>query len=1205
MSTLTPHQTKALDYKKHLSLTANAGSGKTFVLSKRYLEIALKENLPLQNLAAITFTDKAAGELYQKIAKEISERIITAKDEVEKEKLEFIRRQLVSANISTIHSFCLDILREHPVEADIDANFVPIDEIYADELIELSVDDVIRNSLENLEEQSDVKKMIRLFSSKQIFARELASALKHRRSVLLLAENLYNKTDENIAKEFFSKFLSYTESIVAPQIPQFLKDVEKINSSVLKKSSKNPIANEINSIISRIGKQKEIINILPLLKELKETILTQKGTVLIKGYLSSSNADNLHRECSSVENFLSILNYFFIHDDHNKLELELAKFGKTFIHFFYKALNLYNEKKRQEGYLDYEDILLLTQKILENEEVRKSLSEKFKYLMIDEYQDTNELQYNIFLPILDYLRQGNLFVVGDEKQSIYMFRDAELEVFSKTKSEILNSSGKESALTLPDSFRMAPNICLFVNFLFQNLFSNPNPLFNEVEHSDLICARDENVEGNVEILLADIDSDNSSDFSEADLVAERIIELINSPSSLPEVSWKDIAILCRKRKSFLELEKAFSKRNIPYSIIGGKGFFQRQSIYDIYNYFSFLLDQRDDTALVGILRSPFFNISDTQIFEISLVGESSLWEKLKAYAVKTKSIQRAVNILEENIDLVTKIEISLLLRKILTETGYISVISSKANAIQEEANINKLITLTINFFRDGFRTLYDYVDFLRRAINEIEDESQAAFSEEDNSVKIMTIHQAKGLEFPVVFLFNCGETTKKNSVRSKSLTVSKDFGLLTKIPSDENYFTDYKSAPIINLYNYISDRKNTAELKRLFYVAVTRAKNQLFISADLKSFNSPKGNSFIGLINEALNLDSESDNFTIHSNLKLLKKVNEEYVSLEQTRELKIPIIKRISSSVSVAETVEQTKSIKHYLTERINDTSFGEIISATKLSIFKQCPLKYKLIYQLGFLPLMLESKKWRNVKENVLTIEQTEFNINEESKLSYSDQEEKTISEINISQIKGTIIHRLLCEEVQEAKISEKVDLYFSSMFNSPQLSELPLEKLKYDIVETMLRYLRSDAYRWINNFDNYKNEFEIYCQHLDYYLFGIIDKLIFDSNRLIIIDYKTDSIPIEALKKRAEQYFPQLKFYGFIASKLFQQFEEIELRIVFILHPHISVNLTLSPADLYSIQQEIETMVIKVRQNSFDKQLNHCSSCQFALENECIVS
>jgi ATP-dependent helicase/nuclease subunit A len=141
MSILTPHQKSALDFNDHLSLTANAGSGKTFVLARRYLNAALTHGISLHNIAAITFTDKAAGELYNKIVKLVVEQIRQTGSNEEKIKLEQIRRQLVSANISTIHSFCINILREYPVEAGLDARFVPIDEQLSDELIELSIEE--------------------------------------------------------------------------------------------------------------------------------------------------------------------------------------------------------------------------------------------------------------------------------------------------------------------------------------------------------------------------------------------------------------------------------------------------------------------------------------------------------------------------------------------------------------------------------------------------------------------------------------------------------------------------------------------------------------------------------------------------------------------------------------------------------------------------------------------------------------------------------------------------------------------------------------------------------------------------------------------------------------------------------------------------------------------------------------------------------
>ena len=1205
MNILTPHQSEALNYRKHISLTANAGSGKTFVLSKRYLEIAVNENLPLRNIAAITFTDKAAGELYQKIAKEIEARIVAANEKTLIEKLEMIRRQLVSANISTIHSFCIDILREHPVEAGIDANFTPIDEIFADEIIELSVEEIIKTSLQKSNDEAKLKYLIRLFSSKFILSRELSASIKHRRNLLNLASNIYNGSEVEIANIFYETFLSNTEKILKDGVPAFITAAAKINSLVLDRSPKNQIAVEAKHTLSKLWQEKNVKSILMLLGQLRDKILIKGGTVAVRGYLNRDDGITLTEECSFVEDFLSKLKYFEISTNHLEIEIELAKFGKTFIYFFNRALEIYSQKKKEAGYLDYEDILLFTQNIIQNEDVRKSLSEKFKYIMIDEYQDTNELQYNIFLPILDNLRKGNLFVVGDEKQSIYMFRDAELKIFNKTKSEIVVKTGKESLLSLPDSFRMAPTLCLFINVLFENLFKNPNASFNEVEHAEIVCAREDDISGNVEILLAESMDDIDDEIAEANLVAARILELRNHESSGTKINWGDIAILCRKRKSFIELEKSFIRQKIPYAIIGGKGFYQRQSIYDICNYFSFLLDQNDDTALVGILRSPFFSISDSEIFEISLEQKPNFWQKLKSYSSSDSSISNIVNILNENISLVSKVDIVFLLRKLISESGYLSLLSGKANAMQEQANISKLMSLTINFFAEGFRTLFDYVNFIREAIEEVEDESQAAVSDELNSVKVMTIHQAKGLEFPVVFLYRCGESSRKTTVKSKSILVDKEFGLLTKVALDENYFGEYHSAPIVHLSEYINERKNIAEIKRLFYVGITRAKNQLLVSASLKSAMSAKADSFIGLLRESLKIDFDSTKFILRSKLKLLTKKDDKYSGTEKHLEIEIPIIKKLQT-IEVSELEEeQVNNIKAILTKSIEDKAFGEIISATKVSVYNQCPLKYRLIYELGFSTLMVENRNWLTNKNGVNKSGQLEFNSKEEEILSISYEEETSRSEQKFAPIKGILIHRLLSEEITETEMITKVESYLKNLINKEEWHLNHLTNMAQEISIDLKNYFKSENYCQLKEFTDYRNEFEIYHQQADYFLYGIIDKLIINLDNIVIVDYKTDSISVDEVHERAKQYFTQLKFYSYIASKLFNEISKYELRIVFIKHPNEFLSMNIGSKELVKIGCDIEMMVKKVREQTPEKNLNHCGSCVFSIKNNCIVT
>ena len=485
MNKLTPHQNNALNYHNHISLTANAGSGKTFVVSKRFVEIALKEKIPLSKIVAITFTDKAASELYKKISECIQELIVTTKNNSDVRQLENLRRQLISSNISTIHSFCLNILKEFPVEAELDANFVPIDEKLSTELIEISVDKMLKESLNN-EDKERIKKLIRMFSLKSALADELESLLKNYVKILFIEDKIYTKSTEEII-EYYNKIITgYFEKLIDNKISQIYNNLIIINNIVLIDKSDNSSALGASKLINKMNSQLQIKELIETLFEIKNIIFTKNGTIVARGYLKNILRDNVINECEEIELFFKQLNVFAINKNEKEIWKELSLFGKEILYFFKKSLTIYEESKSENGYLDYEDILYKTYSILKNPDVRDYLGGKYRYLMIDEYQDTNEIQYNIFLPLLDDLKRGNLLIVGDEKQSIYMFRDAELEVFRKTSEDIVGISGPPSLLKLPDSFRMKQELCCFTNILFKNLFDVPDPRYNEVEHSDLI-----------------------------------------------------------------------------------------------------------------------------------------------------------------------------------------------------------------------------------------------------------------------------------------------------------------------------------------------------------------------------------------------------------------------------------------------------------------------------------------------------------------------------------------------------------------------------------------------------------------------------------------------------------------------------------------------------------------------------------------------
>ena len=1171
---LTPQQKSALDYTRHISLTANAGSGKTFVLSKRFVEIFLNEDIDLNSIVAITFTDKAAGELNRKIAWEVEEKINTESDKLRLKRLESLRRQLVSANISTIHSFCINILKEFAPEADIDANFIPVNRETSDELIELCIDETINHCIRNDEYIQDLKYLIRFFGSKSNFISQLKNSINKRDIIQHLAETIYNKSESEIAVFFREKFEFDFNRSFGVKIEQLVASVNQINNIALKQDGKSSFPSDIPGKLFSYKNEITALGKILILQEIKSLILTNAGTIRIKGYFSKERDDYPDLIADTEAGFAELKNFFTIFEP-EKSEKELAHFGKTFIRIYTYANNLYILKKKQKGFLDFDDLLMHTQKILQIEAVKSCLAGRFKYIMIDEYQDTNELQYRIFMPILDFLKSGNLFVVGDEKQSIYSFRNADLEIFEQTKNDIKSFNVNGQLLSLPHSFRMSPRLILFTNYLFSKLFKNPDASFNEVAYNNLICAKDDSEPGEVEILLAEDEKENN----ESDLTAKRILQLVSQDKS-KQVLFKDIAVLCRKRISFLELEESFVKYHIPYSIVGGKAFYQRQTIYDIYNYLAFLLNVEDNNALIGILRSPFFNLSDLQLYQISLADGNSFFEKLINNSGINKELNDICRKLKENLKIAFSMEIYSLIRKILLESGYWAVIAGKQNSSQELVNVEKLLVITRDFSRNSFKNLNDFTVNLKDAINNFPDEGQAQVAKEEAAVKLLTIHQAKGLEFKAVFLYGCNQKSNNDSVKAKSLSIDKNYGVLSKTPLNNDYFEDYSTSPIAAMFDYSVRRKNSAEIKRLLYVGVTRAINYLFISA--VSNNRSIKDSFYELITEGLELDLNSEKISISEDVEYIKTSGEGYTLNKKPVSITIPIIKTIDEAVRDKGSIDVEIKTKKTLIGTINDVTENEIISATKISMFTQCPVKYQLTYELGF------STIYHMIKTQRLDFE---FNMIEDEEIK------------KYAQLRGKIIHAVLKNDLKDEAMHNCIN---NTISVEEALSGKSVELLSRTITDDIERFYKSNIYNEITSMKNFRNEFEIYCREGNHFLYGIIDKLIIENDKLTIIDYKTDDVSLENLSERIKDYLPQLMFYAYVLSKHYTKIEKILLRLVFLKHVDEVITKEISLSELIRFGEVIRDSIDRIYTYDFIPNLHHCARCHFALEgNKCIKS
>ncbi|MGK9477404.1 UvrD-helicase domain-containing protein [Melioribacter sp. OK-6-Me] len=1173
MKKLTPFQDKALRYDKNILLTANAGAGKTFVFARRYVDILLNENLSgnvdIENIVAITFTDKAAGELQKRIAIEIEERIKNETNFTKRKVIESLRSQLVNANISTIHSFCLNILREFAPEANLDANFIPIEQSEADDLLEICIDDALKNMIEVPEESERLKFLIRFFGGKYQLITNIKQSISKRKIIENINEFYAKSTDEilMILKQIYEHVLKL---IFADDLHLFLNAVETVNRKVKEVNPSSSLISSVDIILSRQLTQENLPALLSNLRELKSIILTSSTRKLSnRGYLNKER-ETVQREIQTIENFLSDFNNIIDCDWEDNVIIKLIEFGKAFIHVVEKVIELYNNKKKARGYVDFEDILLLTEKVVKLESAREYLRTRYKYIMIDEYQDTNELQYNIFMPILDFLKHGNLFVVGDEKQSIYMFRNAELEVFNKTRNVIESKREGGAVLTLPHSFRLSPPIVLFVNKLFENLFSVKNEelrnLFNEVKYDKLICARPETEKGKVELLIA-----NGGEISEEMLVADKIYELLNYEKLNPG----DIGILCRKRKLFDRLETEFIKREIPYSIVGGRGFYQQQVVGDVFNYLSFIINRENDAALVGILRSPFYSISDSELLEISMTKGNSFYEKLINISKTDEKYKQVASLLAEHIRLATFEKPYALIRRILLDTGYWAVISSKRDAEQQLANLNKLIAIARNFTIKNFVNLYDFREALRNYIENFEDESQAAVSKNQNAVNLLTIHQAKGLEYKAVFVFGANET----SGGYDGIGIDKQLGIISKVYTDYDFTGEKKSNSIETLYNYIVQKKEIAEMKRLFYVALTRAENYLFITS---SRNDIKKNSFMDLLSNGLKIENIDgiEEINLYDEVEFMNLDSKEIDVYSKKMELKIPVHRNLSYQDSIYESSKNNTIEKKPLIGEIEDEPEKEIISATKIAIFNQCPIKYQLIYELGY-SLTFE------------IVKQKEFNYD------FKDNEDDEVK--SYSDVKGRIIHAILEKETKYEEIEKQLsDLLQREMIHHS------IEEMKKNILNDLKKFYESSTYDELQKYKSYINEAEFYAQDGKNYLYGIIDKLIFENDKLIIVDYKTDNVDENEIHSKAENYFPQLKFYAYLISKVYPEVNRYEVRLIFIKHPDISVKKDLTRKEVEQFGNVIRSTIDKINKSDYSPNLNHCRKCHYALKGgKCIKS
>ena len=540
--------------------------------------------------------------------------------------------------------------------------------------------------------------------------------------------------------------------------------------------------------------------------------------------------------------------------------------------------------------LDFDDLELRALELLKRPEVMTRAAERYKFFLVDEFQDTNGLQRTLLEQLA--LQKGrresaNLFIVGDRKQSIYGFRGADVAVFSEMTDNLLAAGGESKPLLL--NFRSQPPLINFFNFLFERLF-NPAGDVSRQEREELGYvdhesseSRRELVDGGplVELMITTEASGNDDDPKaeqtsrelDAEQLAHRIISLVDprsfdarnddtgpSKSRLGEgehnFRYSDIALLFRAMTHVQTYETAFRRANIPYQTVLGRGFYEREEITDLIQLLRFLDNKTDELALAAVLRSPLCGISDNALLALRCAPwldevDVATVDPLKHFN-QTRKLYLALHrhrdiafisndehvLLDRAADMIKRLiahqhhyALSSLLRFAAEQSEYETVIAATFDGAQRLANVQRLFTLAERFERSGHHLIRDFVRYVEEfeAIGSRESEGQ--IDEATNAVKLMTIHQAKGLEFPVVIIPDLQRSSKPPD---NWVLLDRQRGLTLKVPDGRGRLV---AGLTFNRFEQRHAHREQFESMRLLYVAATRAQDRLILSGTTKDLD--------------------------------------------------------------------------------------------------------------------------------------------------------------------------------------------------------------------------------------------------------------------------------------------------------------------------------------------------------------------------------
>jgi ATP-dependent helicase/nuclease subunit A len=850
-----PARDYAVDPLRNVVLEASAGTGKTRVLVERYVNL-LRAGVEPEHILAITFTRKAAAEMRERVIERLREQ--SRLSQVDLARWRDLKGRLGDIEISTIDAFCLALLREFPLEADIDPGFQLADDVEVPRLIDEALDISLRICRGVAKDDDDVALVFAQLGERRL--RTGLGMLLGRRLVApkmlgrYLAQGPRDLTAqvacESAGTRLRELFTSMKRGVDAfledgptnhPQFAMLAGDIRRLCRS------EAPLASRESQAEFRV-----------LVDRLRGYFLTQDGRPRGKNFtgtiFKAANCDTedcwrRHRQ-SAAE--LAPLVADAIQAFRRDLNVVLSR-GVWRI--FAVTLRQYHETLESRALVDFSGVLERAVSLLENmdefAQSRFRLEARYRHVLVDEFQDTSRAQWQLVAQLVRSWGEGfgasadalppSIFIVGDRKQSIYGFRDADVAVLDEAASfvEGLRPEGTPRR-AISVSFRAAPALLAFVNDLFDAMDKAPDrsDRFRYDEADRFPVAAEEQKPPTLfdEPHLGIVAGGSVPEAAEA--VAEEIERLLAGDTVRDRATGlsraaqpADIAVLFRSRDSHREFEKAIGRRGISTYVYKGLGFFDADEVQDAVALIRFLADPLSELRAAAFLRSRIVRLSDAAVARLAPRLSAAILGSEPALPAALGDEDRAVldrlrEAMPRWLSWVDRATPSEILSRVLAETGYAYEMRG-AGRQQARENLKKLRGMVRRFQNRGYATLGRVADHLEDLA--VGDESNAALDARD-AVSLMTVHASKGLEFPIVFVVNMGRGT--GGIRPPVRVAADAQGVASVAIADFQSEADEDTSA-----------REREETKRLLYVALTRARDRLYLSATVEggAFRTGRG----------------------------------------------------------------------------------------------------------------------------------------------------------------------------------------------------------------------------------------------------------------------------------------------------------------------------------------------------------------------------